>query len=106
MRRPRRRSSRRAQAAQEVPLCYVDSIERQRTEARKSIRRIEPWRLVVKRRPELAPLRPAYLALLRRLARIVAAPRPDFLVSGIPWTAPKRLTLPNMAKNNSNEPSR
>ena len=55
-------------------LRYTESRARQRARARKSIQRMVPWRALVTRSPQLAPLRPAYLALLRELARIVAAP--------------------------------
>jgi hypothetical protein len=61
-------------AAQAMPLRYTESRTRQRARARKSIRRMVPWRVLVTRRQQLAPLRPAYLGLLRELARIVAAP--------------------------------
>lgn len=73
--------ARRQRAAAETPLRYLESMERQRRKALKSIRLMEPWPVFVRRFPSLAASRPAYLAILRELARIAADPQPACFLS-------------------------
>ena len=70
--------------AEDRPLRYLETVERERQRALRAIRRIEPWRELVNRRPQVAALRGAYLAVLRELARQVAAPTLNVLSASQP----------------------